>query len=245
MTLLAMDHNRGYAGGMNQGVRYLLKHTTVRSILLLNNDTLIRPTALAALAEGLREGSACAILTPRILYADGRTIWSTGERVIYPLLFAFRNRGLRANPGSAAPKGINCVTGCALAVKSEVFDKIGLFDENYFAYVEEIDFCKRAVDAGFRLTCCMDSVVIHRVGGVLGEHSPHQMYLKVRNKAYFLKKNIPPLLWTVSATWYLMTVLTWLLKGVVARNPGIVRCILKGMRDFLHGRMGQPFWMRD
>jgi len=239
VEFLRLDRNLGYAGGMNRGIERALAHG-VDVVLLLNNDTTVRPGFLGPIAAALA-APAAAIATPRILCADERTIWSVGERVFYPLLVARRGRGRPDGPEFDVPRRINCVTGCAMAVRREVFAKIGLLDEAYFAYVEEIDFCKRARDAGFGFVYVPGSVVIHREAGVLGEASPAQVHLKARNRAWFHRKHGPALLWPVVAVWHALVMCTWALRGVLSGTPGAV---VRGTLDALRGRMGPPAWVR-
>lgn len=234
IELLSPGANLGYAGGMNLGIRTLMSDEEVRVIVLLNNDTVAAPDVFRGLGEALREGSGVHLATPRILYDDSDRTWSAGERVCYPLLWA------RSYSAAPPARRINGVTGCAMAVRREVFERIGLFDENYFAYVEDVDFCLRANAAGFRFTCCPESVVYHNASSSLGDFSPAKVYLNVRNKAYFIRKNIHPIWWPLSWPWYLLTVLSWAFRALRKGKPDVVRSILVAGRDAIRGRMGPP-----
>lgn len=240
ITLLLFDKNLGYAGGMNQGIKYLFKNQKIKVILLLNNDTVVKSDFLAPLMVSLEDGCGYHLATPKILYRDGVTIWSIGARVFYPSLFSLHSKGKKDVPSLERPKEINFLTGCAMVIRKEVFEKIGLFDEKYFAYVEDVDFCKRALEAGFRFTYCHKSVIIHKEAGCLGDFSPAQVYLKVRNKAYFIKKNIAPILWPMSGTWYFIVTTFWMFRAVLKGKGDVVRAIFLGLLDFVHGKMGAP-----
>lgn len=242
ITLLFLDKNTGYAGGMNRGVRELLKNKEIKVILLLNNDTVVQSDFLSPLMNCLEDGSGYSIATPKILYDDRVTIWSTGAWIFYPLLFSLQSKGKQDSFQFNSPRKINNVTGCAMAVRREVFEKIGLFDEEYFAYVEDVDFCKRAVDAGFRFTYCCRSIIFHKAGSTLGEFNPYRMYLNVRNKAYFIKKNVSPLLWPMSAIWNLGVITVWAFKALPRRRFKVIRLIFLGIFDFIRGKMGPPAW---
>lgn len=240
ITLLLLDKNTGYAGGMNRGIRELLKNKEIKVILLLNNDTIVQSDFLSPLMNCLEDGSGYHIATPKILYDDRVTIWSTGAWIFYPLLFSLQSKGRRDGFQFNSPRKINNVTGCAMAVRREVFEKIGLFDEEYFAYVEDVDFCKRAVNAGFRFAYCCQSTIFHKVAGTLGEFSPQRIYLNVRNKAYFIKKNISPLMWPISVIWNLGVITVWAYKALLKRRFKVIRLIFLGMLDFIRGKMGPP-----
>lgn len=244
VQILTPEKNLGYAGGNNRGIKYLMHEANLQMVVLLNNDTLVDPSFLLPLTKMLKQNSSAQIITPKILFPDRTTIWSTGELVFYPLLISIGQRGKRDTNQVKKKKRINSITGCAMAVKFDVFTKIGLFDENYFAYVEEVDFCKRAKDAGFTFSCCHDSVVVHRIAQSLGTSSPSQIYLKTRNRAYFIKKNIPYHFRIFSWVWFFLISLYWILKGNFSGKAHNYQAILKGIEDFLKGRMGPPNWKR-
>jgi GT2 family glycosyltransferase len=238
ITLIFLELNTGYAAGNNVGINYLLKRD-VDIICILNNDTIVRPDFLKALRDCFKPGSSHQIATPKILYADGQTIWSTGERIFYPLLISKTAKGKLDKNGLKTWQNINGITGCAMVVRKEVFERIGTFDENYFAYVEDVDFCKRAVDAGFKLTLCPFSIIIHKVARTTGNLSAAQLYLKTRNRAYFIKKNITPIYWGVAYGWYLMLNMFWILKSIFRKDIKAINAVKLGMIDFLRGKMGR------
>lgn len=240
ITLLLLDKNLGYCGGMNKGIRILLGNKGIKIILLLNNDTTVKSNFLLSLMECLKDGSGYSLATPKILREDGFTIWSTGENVFYPLLFSFRNKGRKDSPLFNAARKINSVTGCAMAVRREVFEKIGLFDEKYFSYVEDVDFCKRACDAGFRFAYCYNSVIFHRGVPCLGEFSPTKIYLNVRNKAYFIKKNVSLILWPISWLWFFVVVMLWIYRAIRRKEFNVIGAIFQGLCDFVQNKMGPP-----
>jgi GT2 family glycosyltransferase len=244
ITLLLLDKNIGYAGGMNKGIGHLLKNKKIKVLLLLNNDTVVKSDFLGPLMDCLEDSSGYHIATPKILYSDRVTIWSAGARVFYPLLFSLQSKGKQDGFQFNSPRKINSVTGCAMAVRREVFEKIGLFDEEYFAYVEDIDFCKRAVTAGFRFAYCYKSTIFHKASGTLGEFNPYRIYLNVRNKAYFIKKNISPLWWPMSAIWNLGVITSWAFKALLKRRFKVIRLIFLGMVDFIRGKMGSSVGLR-
>lgn len=238
ITLFFLENNTGYAAGNNVGINYLLKRD-VDIICILNNDTIVGSDFLKALRDCLKPGSLNHIATPKILCADGQTIWSTGERIFYPLLISQTKKGKPDKDGLKTWQNINGITGCAMTVRREVFECIGMFDEKYFAYVEDVDFCKRAVDAGFKFTLCRLSVIIHKVARTTGNLSAAQLYLKTRNRAYFIKKNIAPIYWGLAYGWYLMLNIFWILRSIFRKDIKAINAVKSGMIDFLRGKMGR------
>jgi GT2 family glycosyltransferase len=82
-------------------------------------------------------------------------------------------------------------TGACLFVKADVYHEMGGFDNDFFAHMEEIDFCWRLKNAGYKIKYCPDSTVFHVGGGTLPKKSSHKTYLNFRNNLSLLYKNLP------------------------------------------------------
>jgi GT2 family glycosyltransferase len=237
IKLFQFKDNLGYAGGNNVGITYLIQQG-IEVICLLNNDTILLPGFFDSLLECFQSGPFPDIVSPKILCGDGKTVWSAGERTLYHLLISRTCKGRTDDNRLKIPTNPNCVTGCAMAVRANVFQRVGLLDESYFAYVEDIDFCKRSIDAGFKISVCPQARVIHKVSRTTGHLSPAQLYLKTRNRAYFIKKNISPVFWPISFSWYLFLNVVWALRGIVYKDFRSFHAIKAGMMDWMKGRMG-------
>jgi GT2 family glycosyltransferase len=83
-------------------------------------------------------------------------------------------------------------TGACLFIRSECYHKVGGFDEDFFAHMEEIDLCWRLKNIGYKIMNCPRSVVYHVGGGTLNKTSPLKTYLNFRNNLFLLCKNHPP-----------------------------------------------------
>lgn len=90
-----------------------------------------------------------------------------------------------------APLRTFWATGACMVVRSEVWEKLGGFDESFFAHMEEIDFCWRAALLGSEIWCIPQSAVYHVGGGTLPNNSPRKLYLNYRNNLLMLRKNLP------------------------------------------------------
>lgn len=82
-------------------------------------------------------------------------------------------------------------TGACMFVKSKVYRELSGFDDDFFAHMEEIDFCWRLKNHGYKVMYCPDSVVYHVGGGTLPKQSSHKTYLNFRNNLALLYKNLP------------------------------------------------------
>ncbi len=191
----ALKKNGGFAWGNNQAIgSYLNKSNPPEYIWLLNPDTLVLPDALINLENILNTYPDIGIVGSRIENADGsirssafRFHSSLGE-LENALSIGFVSSILRNHIVAPKPQNefmeTDWVSGASMMVRKEVFDYIGLLDEEYFLYFEETDFCLRASRSGFKTYYVPESRIIHFVGkstAVTGE----QAVYKRRPKYWF------------------------------------------------------------
>lgn len=173
--LVPAERNGGFAWGNNVGIeRALTTGPKPRCIHLLNPDTVVRAGAIDELVRFLDERSGVGIAGSRLEDPDGTTQraafrWPTplGE-----FEAAARNRvvsGLLASrvvamPESDAPYRADWISGASLMIRREVIEQIGLLDDRYFMYYEEVEWCRRATDAGWSCWHVPSSRVVHLVG---------------------------------------------------------------------------------
>jgi GT2 family glycosyltransferase len=153
VRLLALPENRGYAGGNNAGLRVALDEGAER-ILVLNNDTTVAadflPALMRALDETPRAGAVCAAVhrsdRPEMLNVAYSEVHFTDRNAV-------QLRGVNALPGEgfATRQIVPAIVGCCVLFRSEALREVGLFDEAFFAYHEDIDWSLRAGQAGWLL----------------------------------------------------------------------------------------------
>jgi GT2 family glycosyltransferase len=189
LTLLRNEENRGFAGGVNRGIRHALD-SGATAIALFNNDAIADPGWLAALAAVLEGDPRVAIATGRLLMADGRTVDSTGDFYsVWGLAFP-RDRDQPAEPVRESGE-VFAASGGASLYRATLFADIGLFDEEFFAYFEDVDLSFRARLAGHGVAYCADAVAYHDQGATsrtMGGFATTQFF---RNLPLLLAKNVP------------------------------------------------------
>ena len=236
-TVLRGPGNLGYAAGCNLGIRHAIGQNA-DYMWLLNNDTIIDPDCLDALVTagenddriGLLSPVVYEYLSPHAIQFAGTVVDLPGER--RPTLTSTDHPAVLANEGRLA------LWGTALLVKRRVVEKIGILDERYFAYVEDMDFSVRAMAAGFSTRVVREAAVFHKHGSSLGSQgSPIREYLVTRNEYLF---------WTTHlAGWrrfsYRMRYAPWVLRRMLdARLHGeesAEEYIASGGWDALRGRL--------
>lgn len=189
---LVSDQNRGFAGGANLGLRDALAHGAA-TVFLLNNDVRLHPGATAAARAMLASDPRIGVVGGRVLARDDpKRLYLAWGRVTYgQSLVALHGAGAADGPAFARPRDVEWVPGCALWLRAEALCAVGLLDESFFAYVEEVDWCTRARAAGWRVVYCPAAVVTHGGRGFTGGRAAVRVrkYFAARNAILFARKH--------------------------------------------------------
>lgn len=193
--VLTLFENKGFSGGNNVGIRYALDHHA-DFIWLLNNDTVVDTNALVPLIDAFKEDST-GVAGSKIYFAPGReyhheryrekdrgrVLWYAGGIIDWNNMYASHRGVDEVDKGQyGTSEETSFVTGCSMMVRREVFEKVGLLDEKFFAYLEDLDFCLRAIEKGFRLMYVPSSLVWHKNAGSSGVGSTLHQYYMTRNR---------------------------------------------------------------
>ncbi len=190
VQLIALPTNTGFTGGINAGIRA----GSAKYVCWFNNDAEAAPDFLAQLLEALqvREADGFGMAAARVsFYAQSDVINSAGGFVGPDGVG--RDRGYRQTDGPAFDQAgeIFGPAGVAALYRREIFDKIGLLDDDFFLYSEEIDFNYRAQLAGYRCWYAPTARVLHRGSATTRRISTKATRLASRNGLLSIIKNIP------------------------------------------------------
>lgn len=189
--LLTTEKNLGFAGGCNLAIKKALE-LKYDYILLLNNDTIVEKDFLSKMISLSESRSDIGIVGCKIrYYNDKQKIWYAGGYISW---FRFSGVHIGINEIDRGQydkmKDVTFITGCCMLIKNEVLSRVGLLCEDFFLYNEDLDYCVRVMDHGYRLVYCPDSIVYHKVGQASGgEKSPFSIKCFVKSKKIFFKKN--------------------------------------------------------
>ena len=187
VRILALDANRGFAGGNNAGAR----QAHGRFLVFLNNDTVVQPGWLAALRAAVDEASGFALATSRVVYMhDPTVIDSAGDGVLRWGAAFKRFHGTR-DPEAMHSVEVFGVCGAACVVAKAVFEELGGFDETFFVSHEDVDLSYRARLRGYRCGYAADAVVRHHGSATLGRTSAFAVFHGQRNLEWMYVKNSP------------------------------------------------------
>jgi hypothetical protein len=184
IPLFESEANLGYAGGNNIGVKLFLERGAA-FVWILNNDTKVAPDTLQRMILELRNHARLGMVGSNIRSAERPecTLQMGGGRIS---LWTGLNRPVVT---SGALGRINYLTGSSLLIRREALEEVGLLDDHYFHYWEDVDLCFRMRAAGWDLGCVPAANVYHHEGSSLSTGSPKATFYFSRGIVRFFLKN--------------------------------------------------------
>lgn len=240
LIIIKSGVNGGFAFGNNVGIRYAMTKNDCDSILLLNNDTVINYNTLQNIVDAKTQYGDNALYGGRILYYDKPdTIWYDGGHFNEWLGKSYHIGENRKNDFSSEVRRVNFITFCYILIPKNVLHKIGLIDERYFMYVEDLDYCYKAWKAGVTLYHVCNSLVWHKVGASSGSKTnPFSSYYNYRNSLLFRFKIIDKVKRYTAVCYNLLRMPFLVIKWLMLK-PGIAAALLKATRDAIKMYMNE------
>lgn len=197
-TYIRNGKNMGFAYAVNRG----MERSTGRYVLLLNPDTVIPPDAIAKMVRHLDRDREVGIASCVIRYPDGK-LQDTIRRfpgfidqllVLLKLPHVFKrlpaiDRYMMRDKDPMVTQDVDSIMGAFMFIRRELIDRIGMFDERYFIWFEEVDYCKMAVDAGFAVRHYADVEITHHKGHTFNKQSTilKQRWVRTSLRKYLKK----------------------------------------------------------
>lgn len=201
VEMIARSANGGFARGMNTGIRQALD-VGAAFTFLVNNDTYLAPDAIAQLINVVQPDTG--LVAPIIYYADEpQLVWSIGAMFNPWLLEPKENpRGMIDTGQWQTCLEREFVPACGLLVPRQVWEKVGLFDERFFMYYEDLDFCLRLRRVGLRVIIAPQAKMWHKVSLSSGGHdSPNERYAMARSSVLYFRKHTRFWQWPLIGFW--------------------------------------------
>lgn len=190
VTVLPFVDNAGFAGGVNRGISYALDHKA-SYIALLNNDATVDKDWLKHLTVAISGTDNIGISTSKILLEDGIHLDSTGEHyTIWGLPFP-RGRNQKDVGQFDNQRNVFGASGGASLYKAELFKDIGMFDEDFFAYYEDVDISFRAQLAGWKVHYQPKAVAYHKLSQTSSKLGDFARYHSAKNFILLYARNMP------------------------------------------------------
>jgi GT2 family glycosyltransferase len=207
VTLVVNGENLGFGGGNNRGI----ENATGAYIATLNNDAVAKPDWIEELVKVIERSERIGMCASKMLFYDrGDIINSAG--ICISKSGAAWDRGMFEEDDGQYDKREDVFGPCAGAAlyRKTMLDEIGLFDEDFFMYMEDVDLAFRARLGGWKCMYVPSAVVYHRHGGTAGFNSDFSVYHGNRNIIWNVAKNFPAKLLVTSLPW------------VIGRNIGVI-----------------------
>ena len=195
IRIIRNETNGGFAKGYNDA----LKHVEAEYYILLNSDIEVTPHWLEPVLALMDSDKSIAACQPKILsYHEKNKFEYAGaaggfiDKFGYPFCRGRLFLSMEEDHGQYDDiTEVFWATGACMFVRSEYYHHYGGLDEDFFAHMEEIDFCWRMKNHGFKIMYCPESVIYHIGGGTLPKSSSQKTYLNFRNNFTLLYKNLP------------------------------------------------------
>ena len=231
VELLETGENLGFAGGNNAGIRHVLEDPEVAWVLLLNTDVDVDPGFLPPLVAACAEPDVGAA-GPKIFYFDpADRLWAAGGRLrIRETVTEEWGRGELDGPRWNVPRDVTYLTTCCLLIPRDALEDVGPLDPAYFINVDDADWCRRALDRGYRLRYVPESRLWHKVAASTdGSYTPFKTFHTGRSNALWIRRHAT----LPQAAWFILTNLAALvaafLRELPKRNTKAVLSKAKGL----------------
>lgn len=226
VTFLCNPENNGYAGGNNYGMRWAMQNLEPAYFWVLNNDTYVESDAFSPLLEALKQHDR-QFVGSVVLSADTGRLECYGGGKLYPILGKARllgkDQSVEAMQLQSVAHSPDYLMGCSLAFSAALTKEIGLMDESYFMYFEEVDWQYRARRFGVSIKVIPQSRLFHYGSLSLGNRSAFYHYYRNRAATRFNKRFYGPVFALTSA--FLLSAVTTIKEY---RNPTLVWSGIKG-----------------
>ncbi len=207
-THIKNHENVGVAKGNNQGIIASI-NSGYSHTLLLNNDIKFVQSDILEKLYSISITRNEVLVIPKILYFNSDRIWMAGGK--FRILRGYTihvGEGKRDSNCFNRSRYFDYAPTCFMLINNNIFNKLGLMDENYFVYYDDTDFLYRAYKAKIRIYYAPELTIYHKVSSSTGgSKSKFTLYYANRNRLYFIRKNYGFLQKSISIMYYFLTLL--------------------------------------
>ena len=227
-----LSENTGFAAAVNRG----LEHTKTAFALLLNNDTTVEPDFVMQMEKALEQRKTAFSISAKMIMMQDHTLLDGAGDLYCALGWAFAlGKGKKAKKNYTKPARIFSSCGGAVIYRMDMLNEIGLFDENHFAYLEDVDIGYRAKIYGYENFYEPSAVCYHAGSGFSGSrYNEFKVNLSSRNSIYLILKNMPLLQIVINLPFLLLGFLTKIVF-FVKKGYGYTYCkgLINGFKLYL------------
>lgn len=227
--LIESSVNGGFGHGNNIGISFAIDYLQSDYVLLLNNDTEVEEGFLEPLVGFSENNPRAGIVSGKINYFEHKSkIWFNGGSLNLCLASVKHYNFRELDEGQEPPGEITFLSGCLWLISNKVIQQVGLIDEDYFMYVEDMDYCARVLKSNYSLDVVTESKIYHKVGSTSGGlFTDFRVYWQVRNTHIFINRFSPNFLCRLIAITLFNS--RFLFKILKIRKISLLRSYLKGL----------------
>ncbi len=197
IIIIKNKRNYGFAKGNNTALKFILNRRDFKYVWLLNNDTIVEENTLSNLVKEAEKDDRIGFIGSVIRYYDNPNLIQTiGGGKFYPMFgmgkLYMKNKHfsiLKNLTHEEVNKHLDYLMGASLLIRKEVLENVGIFDENYFLYTEEVDLIMRGRKNGWKLSVSLDSYVYHKESASTKAKKWLYYYLINKSNMIYLKKH--------------------------------------------------------
>ena len=237
IDLIANPRNLGFASGSNVGMRRALEQGA-DYVLLVNNDTIVKPDLLAELLAESKRHSNAGMVSPKIYYADDadRIWWAGGTFSLWQGVPRHLGWNEKENGQYETARTIDWATGCVVLLRCDALREAGLFDDKIFANAEDLDLSLRMRSLGWQVRYAPRAKLWHKEGFATrrnaGEHVRY--FTSTRNILWVMHKHARGVQWLTFCPYFLVRyVFVLVLKSLCRGDLKSARAVLGGRRRLL------------
>jgi len=237
--VVPLHNNRGYAGNNNIGIGLAVEHGA-EWVFVLNDDVIVAPDAIANLVAAANGEPLIGIVGPLVFHADEPQVVQSAGGVITRFWTAKHARQNELDGGQfSTPHPVDWISGCAIMIRRAVIESIGMIDERFFLYWEEVEWCVRAAQAGWTVLHVPAARIWHK--GVQRNYrpGPSVTYYSTRNHLLLLSARRAPFIARL-AVWsqIVRTLVSWTVRPKWRGKRPHRDAMWEGAVDFVRRRYG-------
>lgn len=237
VEVIESKENLGFASANNLGIKYAIKNK-FEYVMLLNNDTEVNKKFLAPLLNSFQNDNSLGAVQPLIMNYNNRVkVWNAGGYLNNFFGFPYTNKKLNNKN-----RQIDWITGCCIVLKTKVIKKVGLIDEDFFAYYEDVDWSLRIKKLGYKLGVVESSVIFHHGtkssndSNFEGDLSPFVHYLNIRNHIYLVKKHSDKFNFIGVLFYQFLKILFYSIYFILRLRFSKLKMVYKGFNDGINNK---------
>ena len=237
VEVIESKENLGFASANNIGIKYAIKNK-FEYVMLLNNDTEVNKEFLTPLLNSFKNDNSLGAVQPLIMNYNNRAkVWNAGGYLNIFFGFPYTNNKLNNKK-----RQIDWITGCCIVLKTKVIKKVGLMDEDFFAYYEDVDWSLRIKKLGYKLGVVESSVIFHHGtkssnnSNFEGNLSHLVHYLNIRNHIYLVKKHSDKFNFIGVLFYQFLKILFYSIYFILRLRFSKLKMVYRGLNDGINNK---------